>query len=370
MTYSVYVPNEEISITLGRTRDHSLPFEFINENFNIVDNVSDADIIPVLTVSSNELHKVDEMVSYLGGNLKDKIILIMLHTHIQNDDFHEHSTKYLIDKWSTYSNKVAIVSLDYKTSRDIFYDFCWNRQKAYFVDYDKHDLYFRLWTGHATKNMFELGDIVKRGPYKKFLVPNRVHANREDQHRNILRQRLHDFVLDRFCHRGNPEAGYVLYSQENTRDLYYSVEYSHGGWSPISDDYYQTSFVSLFVETVTSAKNMGCISEKTYDPLIKGHFILPYGFYGMIRDIKNMGFLLPEWIDYSYDIIPDAEERFQSYLISISELNKLSEFDMLELFNKDKDMLIHNRELFWKRPYDSLSNKITQRFLPDSPQLP
>ena len=359
MNYTVYIPDEIISPTLQNVRAHSTPFELINEDFQIVNSASAAEIIPVLSLAEEE---INTMISYLKTDLKDKIILIMMHTHINDDDNLESSIQPLIDKWLKHSDKVAVVSLNYKTERDIFYDFCWNRQKSYFVDYDKHDLTNRLWTGNASEKMFTLGDIIKRGPYKKFMVPNRVHSTREDQQRNVLRQKLHDFVPDRYCHRGNPELGYVLYPQEMTTEMYNNVKNTFGGWSPISDDYYQTSFVSLYVETLTSVTTTGCITEKTFDPLIKGHFILPFGYKGIVADIKELGFILPKWIDYSYDTIDNTDERFKAYLSSITKLNQLTEFDMLDLFEQDKWILIANRNVFFIKPYDSLSKKIAKRF--------
>jgi len=359
MSITVYIPNKTVSPTLNYTRNHSTPFEMAGENFIMVNNHDESLVIPTLP---SKIEEVKNIVSFLGEDIREKIILIMYHTHIANDDFFEHSTQGLINEWLKYSDRVAIVDLNYKTTRDIFYDFCWNRQKSYFVDYNIHDLHDRLWTGNATEKMFTLGEIIKRGPYKKFIVPNRVHAGREGEHRNKMRQKLHDFVPDRYCHRGHPEAGYILYPQEVTNDTLAAVRYTFGGWSPISDDYYQTSFVSLYVETITSANNIGCITEKTYDPLIKGHFILPYGYKGMIAHIKDLGFILPKWIDYSYDLIDDAEERFEAYLTSITKLNELDEFDLLNLFNKDKWILIANRNLFFIKPYDNLSEKIVSRF--------
>ena len=354
---TVYIPNEDYSLALKTTRDHSLPFELINEKFVITHDISKALIVPVVPHNTEE--EIDQAASNLG-DLSDKIILIMMHTHISSDDNIEVGTQHLIDQWSKYSSRVAIVTLNSNTTRDIFYDFHFNRQKAYFVDYNKHDLYRRLWTGYSTKKMFELGDIVKRGPYKNFLVPNRVHRQRVGEHRNEMRQKLHDFITDKHCHRGNPESGYVLYPQEITE--YLTVRDSLGGWSPISDDYYQTSFISVYVETITDSTKVRSITEKTYDPLIKGHFILPFGYTGLIQDIKNLGFLLPDWIDYSYDNIINVDERFDSFLKSVNEFEQYDHMAMLNFFNKSKDILLHNRKLFFLKSYDSLTDKVKARF--------
>jgi hypothetical protein len=371
---NIYISQyEEITPVLHKTRDHIMPFEMESNSFRFVFSPTDADIIPVLPHASAE--EFQNIINYLGVFDRSKVsILIMLHTHIQDSAFFEKEYQYLFEDWGRYSNNVVLLTVNPNiTSKQyLFYDFHWNRQKAYFVDYDNYDLEFRLWTGHATKKMFELTEITRRGPYKKILLPNRVFSCRDDDPRNMFRQKLHDLVPDRYCHRGHPEQGYVLYPQENTKELYDSVATSYGGWSPVSSDYYETSFVSVYVETITGSiynhtggldlGTVKSITEKTYDPLIKGHFILPFGYSGIISDIKKIGFILPDWIDYSYDTILDIDERFKAYCESVLKIINLSDFELLDLYEQDSWMLTHNRNLFFVRPYDSLHKKLKQAF--------
>jgi len=361
---TIYVPQyDEVTPVLKKTRDHIMPFELEPNSFRFVYSPNDADIIPVLPHVSNE--EFESIISYLGNFDRSKAILIMYHTHVEDSALFEDECRPVLDDWSRYSDRVIMVTLDSNSTlnQHLFYDFCWNRQKAYFVDYDKYDLTYRLWTGLASKKMFELSDITRRGPYKKILLPNRVFSNRGDEPRNIVRQRLHDLIPDRYCHRGHPESGYVLYPQENTKKLNDDVATAYGGWSPISSDYYETSFVSVYVETITGVRGLNkvkAITEKTYDPLIKGHFILPFAYSGIIADIKKIGFILPDWIYYSYDTIENAEERFKAYTESVHKIINLSDFELLDLYEQDSWMLTHNRNLFFVRPYDSLHKKLKQ----------
>jgi len=364
---NVYVPrDDEVTPVLHRTRSHTMPFEFEPDSFRFVYSSVDADIIPVLPHGSAE--ELESIINYLGVFDRSKAaILVMIHTHIEDNPFFEKALKYLIEDWSKYSDRVAVATTNSNVIENqfLYYDFLWNRQKAYFVDYNKYDLKNRLWTGPATSKMFELPKIKRRGPYKKILLPSRVYKSREHEPRNRYRQQLHDLIEDIYCHRGNPDKGYVLYPQENTRQLYTSIATSEGGWTPISSDYYEASFVSAFVETVTGATGNGVvksITEKTYDPLIKGHFILPFAYPGIISDIRKIGFILPDWIDYSYDTIVDVDERFKAYSESVLKIINLSDFDLLDFYEQDKWMLDHNRNLFFIRPYDSLSNKIRKAF--------
>lgn len=364
---NIYTPMaDEVTPVLKRTRDHIMPFELEPNSFRFVYSAVDADVIPVLPHTSIE--EFESIINYLGTFDRSKVsILVMIHTHIEDNLFLEKALNYLLEDWSKYSDRVAIATVNSNSSANqhFFYDFHWNRQKAYFVDYDKYDLVNRLWTGTATSKMFELSEIKRRGPYKKILLPNRVYASRGTEFRNHYRQQLHNLIEDRYCHRGHPEQGYVLYPQENTKYIHDGIADSVGGWSPISSDYYETSFVSVYVETITGAVGFGAtraITEKTYDPLIKGHFILPFSYSGIIADIRKIGFVLPDWIDYSYDTIEDTEERFKAYTESVLKIIKLSDFELMDLYNQDSWMLTHNRNLFFIRPYDSLHKKIKKEF--------
>lgn len=364
----IYIPSpiDLVTPVLKNTRSHIMPFEIESNSFTFVYSPNDADIIPVLPHTSTE--EFENIISYLGDFDRSKVaILIMIHTHVEDNEFFEKEYAYLFEDWSKYSDRVALITLNSNSNSNqhLFYDFSWNRQKTYFIDYDKYDLTNRLWTGWATSKMFELPEITRRGPYKKILLPNRVYANREYEPRNRYRQQLHELIEDRYCHRGHPAQGYILYPQENTQKIYDSIVTSEGGWSPISSDYYETSFVSVYVESVTGSVGKGkvrAITEKTYDPLIKGHFILPFAYPGIIADIRKIGFILPDWIDYSYDTIVDAEERFKAYTESVFKIINMSDFELMDLYNQDSWMLTLNRNLFFVRPYDSLHKKVKQIF--------
>jgi hypothetical protein len=104
------------------------------------------------------------------------------------------------------------------------------------------------------------------------------------------------------------------------------------------------------------------ITEKTWDPLIKGHFILPFGYQGLINDIQSYGFWLPNWIDYSYDNIYDDTERFTAYRHSVEKVLRMSIDDLREKFNNSLDKLYNNRMIFWNRPYDNLYLKVQKYF--------
>ncbi len=83
--------------------------------------------------------------------------------------------------------------------------------------------------------------------------------------------------------------------------------YGNLGWTPAHNAYYDNTAVSIYVETLLDAHDierdpLGCITEKTWEPLIKGHFILPFGYTGMIQDLQPLyNTHLAPFIDYTYD---------------------------------------------------------------------
>ena len=97
---------------------------------------------------------------------------------------------------------------------------------------------------------------------------------------------------------------------------------------------------------------MSLVTEKTFDALIRGNFILPFAYPGLIKDLTDVyGFQFPNWIDYSYDSIYDDEARFIAYTESFKKLDQFTAEEMYTLCVRDLHILEHNRAIFFSRPY-------------------
>jgi len=141
-------------------------------------------------------------------------------------------------------------------------------------------------------------------------------------------------------------------------------------WYPISDELYNSSCISVVCETITGVCNedkkyntVRCVTEKTLEPLAKGNFILPFGYSGLIEDLLTYGFKLPDWIDYSYDNLLDADERLAQFQIILNKLlgnNSIS--DLQRLCDRDMDILEHNKRVFYTRHYDNLYDRILSKY--------
>jgi len=367
---NVFIPNEEFNPLLLHNRYHDLPFVLEPDKFNIVDKVKYADVIPDIRYQDTPGFRMEDKIRFLGPDFKNQWILRMLHTHVA-EAIPSSSNKYEKEPWLPYTKNIIVVDTNLKNTEEVAYNFLWNRQKAYFVDYDKFDLVNRLWTQLATKKMYELRPIPNfelgmPTDMKKFLMPGRTTFDRGAV-RVGFRLRLKEVAKitdDSFYSDWNPDNPMLLWPEERLFDTQTELFDNFAGWWPIANEYYIKSFVSVYVETITYTNNniSNVITEKTLDPLIKGHFILPFGYAGLIEDIKNFGFKLPTWIDYSYDKILDVEKRFDAYLESFSKVRNLDLSKFIEYHNRDRiDILEYNRNLFFTKPYDSLYEKLKIR---------
>jgi len=384
----VYIPSENFNCILYTNKLHDLPFHFETENkvsindfflgnyFQITHNIEESDIIPIMVARPESGITVETQIDYLGPAYKDKWLVMMLHSHCA-DTTPKYFNEYHLLPWKDHTDKIFLVDINQANTKQVTYDYLFNRQKAYFVEYDKFDLTDRLNTQLSSKKMFELDDIPNfsnytdiwnRNPYhnfKKFLLSNRYLPERNDNFgRNLYRTRIiKEKADDLDCYWSNWDINNLnlLNPQERIFKNFQDMYEKFGGWAPVANSYYQTSFVSVYVETLTQHDNTknSVVTEKTFDPLIKGHFILPFGYKGLIADITTRyKFKLPDWIDYSYDDISDIDERFDAFLSVFDQLRQKPVEYFVDQQINDREILEHNRQVFFKKPYDSLYQKI------------
>jgi hypothetical protein len=364
----VYYHPTNNSIGINSQQDLVL-FHYEKDRFTFVYDVDQADIIP-LPFYGPEIKYV-EYLKELGAT--NQLILILDTNHI-GDYGNTFDMNLYIDILKSSGYRSLVVHCDHSvmTDRLIHYDYMWNRQKIYFTDYDNYDLTNRLWTFKSTKKMFELNEINPKKIVKKFLVPNKTYKQElllvSSQHdesqtlRSKFRVILEKAILEEDCYFSNPNNYIFLEPQECSKEILDDYHFLNMGmgFHPVANHYYENSAVSVFVESLASSESKQReISEKTFNPLIKGHFILPFSYSGIVDDLKDMyGFRFPKWIDYSYDKIEDDRERFHEFMKSFARLRFIKLKDLEELCNKDIGILLHNRQVFYDRPYDRLYDSL------------
>lgn len=382
----IYAENNIFSSDLFR-----LPYMLEPGLWEYTTDLSSANIISVnYNISeSDRINTLNKLYEF-GFDPKTQYLLLLEIFHV--DDF----TTEIDTMQEWYANrgvdKTIVVHTNLENKHNgIYYDFLWNRSKAYMTDYGRlingADL---TWTRCSNHSTYSLSPIKKHtnsdSMLLKYLCPNRVYDL------NITDERGHKSYPVRGRYRvilknwliSNDRASYLGYLSDPSNGIIFEPEQAElisvmkldeqgggGTWYPIANKYYESSFWSVYVETITKTilhygatveipdhHKVRTITEKTWDPLIKGHFILPFGYSGIIEDIKSYGFLFPDWIDYSYDTVKDDDTRFLRFLESVNKLLTIGVPELETLFHRDKYILEHNRSIFWSRPYDTLADKI------------
>ena len=231
-------------------------------------------------------------------------------------------------------------------------DLLWNRAKAYYTEFSD-ELRGLWWAQNSGRRMFDLDPILERKQSDTVcLAPFRIYQDAliNLAPRMLLRDRLKTTVWGnrRVIHSGSE----FIPSQQNSKQL----EMERGGnssiWHPIHNDIYNKTFFSAYIETLTGTGVTRSITEKTWDPLIKGHFVLPFGYKGITDDLRNRGFKLPDFIDYSYDLEHNRQDRWELYERELHRLINLDNWS--ELYSENRELLEHNRQQFYDQKYSTV----------------
>jgi hypothetical protein len=240
----------------------------------------------------------------------------------------------------------------------IFNDFLFNRTKACYSQYPwSPDT--QLWYYQAPEAYKSL-PVVKADSKKKiFVCPGKTYnGTRKYRTKLISKLRSYDDTLGYLSNwDDNPDL--FLFTELQT--LTHSIEElkkntpadlkKTWGYSPPSSQYYQNTFISIYGESIEYGNTI-MITEKTWDPLIKGHFILPFSCCNFIKRLRDIGVLFPTFIDYSYDAEPDNERRWQLYSDEIDRLLTMDLDTWHQHWNDNLDLLLANQRYFHARDYD------------------
>jgi hypothetical protein len=133
------------------------------------------------------------------------------------------------------------------------------------------------------------------------------------------------------------------------------------GAAPPARKYFDNTYISAQVESLAKGPTV-LYSEKTYDHLIQGRFVMNFGPRHFYRTLVNDGWKLPGGIDYSWDEMEEiqdtaevqTEPRFHAYIQSLLKLS--SNLDRLhDLFIENIRVFAHNQKQLRQKPYDIIS---------------
>lgn len=270
------------------------------------------------------------------------------------------------------------INFESKYTRLRKYDIMFNRHKAYFSQLPFKNLFLNhdipwYWAGNRC---YDIEQWSRKSEHRSkiFLSASRPYKNRIRSIRPQLNQLLDRYSdlgylakhasstggtpIKLFSRRDDPLVNGSLEFDvnENTiidRSTYYTPigDEMAIGFAPVHINYYENSFISIYGETIEYG-NTVIVSEKTFNPLIQGHFILPFSSPYLIKAIQDMGFRMPDFIDYSYDEIKDDEKRKDAFFKEIERLLANPVTWWADQREKNLDLLFHNRQLFWHKSYD------------------
>lgn len=352
---------------------HSVVFDWdCSRNLiNYTEDYASADWVVMLLVK-DAAAVLDYIRSHGSTNSKRFICLNLFHADetmhswfVEGDQSHQ-SVKFLrsqLQQQVLFLDQGLNIKSNSSAKDVIFYDFLWHRQIAYFCQYSQYDLKNRSHTYNATQDMYKLEPINKHSQARHYLAIMRTYDDDHNQKFNF-RAKLRNFLDHSKGYVSDHSKGIFIECQQSLTVIGVTSQktnYGAGLWWPAHNRYYQDSMVSIYCETCVHSTGYRLVTEKTWDPLIKGNFILPYGYQHLVEDIVSYGFLLPDWIDYSYDRLPD-DLRFAAYLQSVQGILDLEQSQLYALYLRDRHILEHNRNIFFDYNRPSLIKQIQLQF--------
>jgi len=134
--------------------------------------------------------------------------------------------------------------------------------------------------------------------------------------------------------------------------------------TPPARKYFDNTYISAQIESLCKGPIM-LYSEKTYDHLIQGRFVMNFGPRHFYRTLVNDGWKIPVGVDYSWDDMEETWEmqtvprlsrspRFHAYIQCLTDLS--SDMERLHnLFMTNIHVFVHNHEQLQQKPYDFIS---------------
>jgi len=264
------------------------------------------------------------------------------------------------------------------------YDFLFNRTKAYYAGFPFLD---SPWY-YAGRDNYRAPPVTDNanGKRRVFISPCRLYL---DYQRTFFRNRLFELTA-KFAARGyrsgpgrvrngvldkSPAGSYLASTTDDPLLNFSQLGWKYDpttkkaavdlralrrwagsrwhGYSPIHNYYYDDTFISIYTETLEHGSSV-VITEKTYEPLIKGHFILPFSTRGFIGAVRKLGFKLPDFIDYAYDDIGDDDLRFRKYANEVRRVIRIPLGKWRTLWRQHLPLLRHNQRLFYISHYHQM----------------
>lgn len=390
--------NEGVTLLMGNSVD--LYVLFNNQDiFEFVSEPSEADIVPMMYGSELDVNLIfEQCAKHFNKNQVSVNIKLLMHMdEVTMSDaivFTEHldSAEHPFKKLIHLHNDIEL--RDNKDSHHsfVYTDFLFNRSHVLHFNNNliaekwptirNFNHWYNNFSEEFPESIYSLTpdeDIVPKLNRYRYLYKSRMELTGKifvtpsmtrrgadvvqyNAMRNVARRELNSFLYDYQGYIGDMTQGTTLIPDYPLEDEFSVLGVRGYGFSPPHNDFYDTSVLSIYIETLLylDAMKTKLITEKTFTPMCKGHFVIPLGFPGAIELLKQeYKFKLPDWIDYSYDSIPLVPEegdsvstktflesdRWDSYKSCVKEVLALDPDHLYDLKKSYVNILLHNRSI-------------------------
>jgi hypothetical protein len=337
----------------------AMMFDLNQTPYQIVDaTANDIDIVAIETK--------DKELFYLEIEARLKVFFSMQHNydHQIRNLYYNYYDDIISEVFKEHQCYTITNAIDFSTELQskyiLHYDFLFNAVKAYYSDFQ---FTYNTAFYYAGSDAYKIAKHDKTKT-KIYVAPNRTHLQisyRQIKYRPSIVEHLRNKYLTLGYLGNHDDGGQMLAAQadypnatiEQLNNLD-NIKMFSTQMSPVHNAYYEDSFISIYGETVEVGTTI-VVTEKTYNPLIKGHFIFPFSSSGFLKYLTSLGFKLPNFIDYSYDEIVDDDLRFEKYL---QELDRLLSIPLTQWQNYWDDnfinIILYNQQLFFTKDYVKL----------------
>lgn len=365
--------------------------------FEFTTNINEADIIPTLIVDSLSQKELD----HLNDTFNDKQIAvnIKLVQHIDEECMNEdRRTSYLVGNNHPFKKIIDIhtdsTHVTHNTTTFLYTDYLFNRSHAmHFNNASLVENYGKTvrnhwWTANAVDSTNAVGTNAHENredtfPFrefeltpdnkiltqltefercmngheitpKMFVCPSITRIKPRLAQRSVLRKELNNVLYQYEGYIGDISQGLSMLPDKENYQMHDILGLNGWGFTPPHNLYYDTSVFSVYVESLiyqSDLKTM-CATEKTFTPMCKGHFIMPFGTPYFVKHLKDdYGFKFPQWIDYTYDGVsaenlPFTEQiRWDTWIEEIKAVCSMGGKSLYQRKRDDINILLHNRSI-------------------------
>lgn len=132
--------------------------------------------------------------------------------------------------------------------------------------------------------------------------------------------------------------------------------------SDFIQNYYKRTYFSIVTETRANEPELS-FTEKTFKPIGNKHPFIILGVPGLIKWLRKMGFkTFHPLINESYDDIEDYEIRFNSIMLEINRLSKMTDRELNDFWLNAKEITEYNFNYFNSNEFFTHVDSVTELF--------